>query len=105
MKSILKNDESFLDDYTEKIVKRSILDNNKNSIKFNFEIILEQHLSIKLRAIRKIIELKKGDLDGVGNIHILDIMNLLDNNIKGKKYIMGNKFTIEIIKKNIGIIY
>ena len=52
-----------------------------------------------------LIELKCETLDGIGNIHILDILELLNNNIKGKKYIIGNKFTIEIIKKNIAIIY
>ena len=66
---------------------------------------MNEHDCIKKRSIRKIIEIKCGTLDGVGNIHILDILELLKNNIKGKKYIIGNKFTIEIIKKNIGIIY
>jgi len=38
-------------------------------------------------------------------IHINDLLNLLSNGQKGKKYIMGNKFKIEIINKNIAIIY
>lgn len=105
MKSILEEDEEFLDKYTEKIVNNSLIDNNINSVKFKFDTIMNEHDCIKKRSIRKIIEIKCGTLDGVGNIHILDILELLKNNIKGKKYIIGNKFTIEIIKKNIGIIY
>lgn len=105
MKNILEEDEDFLDKYTEKIVKDSLIDNNINSVKFNFSVIMKEHDSIRKRAIRKIVELKCGTLDGIGNIHILDILELLNNNIKGKKYIIGNKFTIEIVKKNIGIIY
>ena len=45
------------------------------------------------------------NLDGIESIHVLDILKLLNNNIKGKKYIIGNKFTIEIVKKNTAIIY
>lgn len=105
MKTILEEDENFLDKYTEKIVNNSIIDNNINSVKFKYDKIMLEHESIKKRAIRKIIELKCETLDGIGNIHILDILELLNNNIKGKKYIIGNKFTIEIIKKNIAIIY
>lgn len=105
MKNILEEDEDFLDKYTEKVVNNSLIDNNINNIIFKFDTIMCEHESIKKRAIRKIIEFKCGNLDGVGNIHILDVLELLSNNIKGKKYIIGNKFTIEIIKKNIGIIY
>ena len=105
MKNILEEDENFLDKYTEKIVNNSIIDNNINSVKFKFDTIMSEHDSIKKRAIRKIINLKCGTLDGIGNIHILDVLELFNNNMKGKKYIIGNKFTIEIIKKNIGIIY
>lgn len=105
MKNIIVEDNDFLDKYTQKIVNNSLIDYNINSIKFNFSSIINEHDSIKKRAIRKIIEMKCGTLDGIGNIHILDILELLNNNIRGKKYIIGNKFTIEIIKKNIGIIY
>lgn len=105
MKHILKKDEDFLKNYTESVVKTSIIDNNINSIKFNFSNILNEHESIKYRAIRKIIEMKINNLEGVENIHVRDILKLIENNMKGKKYIIGNKFTIEIVKKNIAVIY
>ena len=105
MKSILEKDEDFLDNYTQNLVNDALIDNNINSIKFNFSGFMKEHDSIKLRTLRKLLETKCGTLDGIGNIHIMDIKELLENNIKGKKYIIGNKFTIEIIKKNIGIIY
>lgn len=105
MKHILEKDEDFLKKYTENVVKKSIIDNNINSIKFDFSYILKEHESIKTRAIRMIIQMKINNLVGIENIHLLDILKLIENNIKGKKYIMGNKFTIEIVKKNIAIIY
>ena len=105
MKNIVKKDEDFLKKYTKNVVKNSIIDNNISSVKFNFSNILEEHDSIKYRAIREIIEIKLKTLDGIENIHVIDILKLLENNIKGKKYIIGNKFTIEIVKKNIALIY
>ncbi len=105
MKSILKKDEDFLNKYTKTVVNNSIIDNNIKSIKFNFSNIIREHPSIKNRAIRYIINEKIGNLDGIENIHINDIVNLLENNIKGKKYIIGNKFTMQITSKNIAVIY
>ncbi|MNV98776.1 hypothetical protein D3C71_1940650 [compost metagenome] len=57
------------------------------------------------RSIRKIISEKIGNLDGIEHIHVYDIIKLLKKNIKGKKYIIGNKFKVEIKGKNIAIIY
>lgn len=104
MKSILNEDEDFLNKYTLNVVKQSIIEYNK-CIKFDYTIILNEHMSIKNRAIRELIKLKVQNLDGVSNIHINDILELLENGQKGKKYIMGNKFKIEIINKNIAILY
>lgn len=105
MKHILELDEEFLNDYTEKIVNYSIIENNNKKIKFDFSVALKEHESILRRYVRRLIELRKGSVDCVENVHILEIIRLLSNNITGKKYILGNKFTIEIIKKNIAIIY
>lgn len=105
MKHILELDEDFLNEYTLKKVNESILENKKEYIKFNFANILNEHESIKRRYIRSIISLKNKSTQGVENVHILDILNLLSNNIRKKKYILGNKFTIEIVQKNIAKIY
>lgn len=105
MKKLVKNDENFLKEYTEKVLKNCIIDNNINSVKFKISLIIREHDSIKLRVIREIINLKIGNLDGIENIHVQDILKLLENNIKGKKYIIGNKFTVEILGKDLAIIY
>lgn len=105
MKHILELEEDFLDKYTQKIVDMSILENNNTELTFDLSCFLSEHEAIKKRVIRKIIELKIGNIDGVENIHIIDILKLLDNSITGKMYILGNKFTIKIIKKHTAIIY
>lgn len=105
MKHILELDEDFLNKYTLKKVNESILEKTVEMVKFDFSNILNEHESIRRRYIRSIIALKNKTTQGVENVHILDILNLLSNNIRNKKYILGNKFTIEIIKKNVAIIY
>lgn len=104
MKDILNEDENFLNNYTLNVVKKCIIEYNK-CIKFNYNDILKEHIGIQKRVIRKLIDLKVHNLDGLTNIHINDILELLKNGQKGKKYIMGNKFKIEIINKNVAILY
>lgn len=98
-------DEEFLNNYTVNIVDKSIQKNDENGIIFNFEDILRQDQSIKLRSIREIIYRELNTTQGLENVHIVDILKLLENNIPKKKYIIGNKFTIELIKKYIAKIY
>lgn len=104
MKDILNEDEKFLNNYTLNVVKKCIIEYNK-CIKFNYNDILKEHIGIQKRVIRQLIDLKVHNLDGLTNIHINDILVLLKNGQKGKKYIMGNKFKIEIINKNVAILY
>lgn len=105
MKDILSEDEKFLNEYANNILNECIIENNKNRIVFESENIILANIAISKRCIRKIIESKLGNLDGIASIHVNDIYNLLENNIKGKKYIIGNKFTIEILGKHRVAIY
>lgn len=105
MRNILKEDNDFIEEYTNIVFDKVIIKIDNSKIVFDFSKFMNEHKSIQKRIIRKIIEKKISNLDGIENIHVLDMIKLLNNNIKGKKYIIGNKFTIEIIKKNIAIIY
>ncbi|MCX8075288.1 MAG: tRNA lysidine(34) synthetase TilS [Clostridia bacterium] len=105
MSKIAKIDNDFMDSYSENIVKKCILNADKETITFDFSIILNEHEAVQNRVIRNIIFKNQGNLEGIEQIHVSDIQKLFTNNIKGKKYIIGNKFTIEIVKKNIAIIY
>ena len=105
MRLILKEENDFIVDYVDKIVDNCILEENEEKIIFDYSKSMKEHDCIKKRVIRNIIEKKLSNLDGIESIHVLDIIKMLNNNIKGKKYIIGNKFTIEILKKNIAVIY
>ncbi|MDF2866111.1 MAG: tRNA(Ile)-lysidine synthase [Clostridia bacterium] len=98
-------DEDFLNKYTVDVVDKSIQEYQDHSIKFKFDEILRQSESIKRRSIRELINRKLDTTQGIENVHIVDILKLLENNTPRKKYIIGNKFTIEIVKKYIAIIY
>lgn len=105
MRTILKQDNDFIEEYVDNIFNKIIINEDESKIVFNFSLFLNEHDSIKNRIIRRIIERKISNLDGIESIHIMDISKLLSKNIKGKKYIIGSKFTIEILKKNIAVIY
>lgn len=105
MRKILKDDNDFIEEYTNDIFDKVIISEDDSKIVFNFSVFMNEHDSIKNRIIRRIIEKKTSNLDGIESIHVSDIIKLLNNNIKGKKYIIGNKFTIEIVKKNFAVIY
>lgn len=105
MRLILKEDNDFIVDYVDKLMDKIIIKEDNSQIVFNFSLLKNEHESIKKRVIRNIIEKKLSNLDGIESIHVLDIIKLINNNIKGKKYIIGNKFTIEILKKDIAVIY
>lgn len=94
-------DEEFLNKFTVDVVDKAIEKSDESCIIFNYENILKQSDSIKQRSIREIIYRKMNNVEGIENIHIMDILKLLENNIPRKKYIIGNKFTIEIMKKYI----
>lgn len=105
MKEILSNDENFLTEYTNNILSKCVINKYEEKILFNSKIIVDSHIAIGFRVIRQIINMKVGNLESISNIHINDVYKLLKNNIKGKKYIIGNKFTIEILGKNKAVIY
>ena len=104
MRNIVKLDDDFLNEYTNLLVNKTIIKFDNLKIIFNFSYITKEHLAIENRAIRVIIYKLLGNLDGIENIHINDIIRLLKNNKKGKEYIIGNKFSIKIVKKDVAVI-
>lgn len=105
MREVLTNEENFLEEFTNNILERCIIKKEKGKITFDSNIIINSHKAISFRCIRQIIKQKSGNLNGISNVHINDVYKLLKNNIKGKKYIIGNKFTVEIKCKNVAVIY
>ena len=99
LSNLAKLDEEFFYEYINEIYSKLLLEKTEKYIVINFKDLSSSHLSIKSRIMRKIIYELINNLDGVENIHIKDIVKLLDNNITNKKFILGNKFKVTIIKK------
>lgn len=99
MASILKQDEKALQEHVEHLGKNIILSCDKyNEVVFDVKAFKSLNNNIKPRVVRYILSMLLESLQGIENIHIEDICNLLDKCITGKKYIIGNKFYIEILK-------
>jgi tRNA(Ile)-lysidine synthase len=101
LSKLSKLDEDFIDSYVLEIVNNNIQEINNDYIVYNFKSLEKEMQSIKYRSIRKLIERVIGNLEGIENIHIEDILKLINSNIKNKKFIIGNKFTIILISKYI----
>lgn len=100
LSQIVRLDEDFFDNHTEELIKKYIINETDNEIIINFKNLINEHESIKNRIIRKIIYKLLNNVDGVEKIHVKDIIKLLESNITNKKFILGNKFTVIITKKN-----
>ena len=99
LSNLAKLDEDFLDEYTSKLLDKIIVTKNENEIIINTKSVLNEHLSIKNRIIRKVIYELLNNVDGVESVHIKEIIKLLENNITNKQFILGSKFKVTIIKK------
>lgn len=103
-REILVKEEEFLSNYTNKIINSVIIENNRDEIKFDIHGIINESDAIVYRCIRELIEMCTGNLIQVSLIHIKDIAKILEEHKTNKKFILGNKFEIEILNKNIAII-
>lgn len=72
----------------------------EESIQIDLKDFKEIDESLKSRIIRKILEELLGNVKSIEKIHIEDILKLIKNSIKGKRYIIGNKFEVLIASKN-----
>ena len=97
-------EEEFLSQYTNNIINSAIIEDNIESIIFNYNGILKEHEAIIIRCIREIIYRLMGNLDNVSYVHVQSINKILESNIKGKSFIFGKRFEIDILKKDIAII-
>lgn len=94
----LKQDEKVLKKYTESICSQIIIKKENTEIILDLNVFKAQDKEIKPRIIRGILNELLNSLQGIEQIHIEDICELLNKSITGKKYIIGNKFYIEILK-------
>lgn len=59
--------------------------------------------AMKYRLVRRILTELLGNTQNIEMIHVKDTCKLIEANITGKQYILGNKYKVQIVKKNIAV--
>ena len=84
----MEND--YLEEMSKKIFEELLIKNEKMEIILNLREFNKNHEAIKSRIIMLCIKKLLGTTNGIGKVHINDIIELCDNNI-GNKYLTPNK--------------
>lgn len=98
MSRVLQKDESALERITDELVKAIIISKNKDEIILDVKKFKNVQEELKPRVVIKIITMLLGSAQGIEQVHIMDICKLLNNCITGKKYIIGSRYYVEIVK-------
>lgn len=98
MSRVLQNDEIALEKITEELVKTIIISKTQNEIVLDVKKFKNVQEELKPRVVIELLTMLLGSAQGIEQVHIMDICKLLNNCITGKKYIIGSKFYVEIVK-------
>lgn len=98
MSDILKKDEAALESITDRKTCDIIISECGDSILIDVKKFKELDHNLKGRVVMCILSKLLNNTQGIEQIHIKDIIRLLDNCITGKKYIIASKFYVEIVK-------
>ena len=90
MSSLAKIENEYLEEETKKAFEKLLIKSEKEEIILNLKEFNKKHEIIKSRLIIYTIKKLLGTSNGIGMIHINDIINLCQNNI-GNKYLTPNK--------------
>ena len=83
--------------------------NNLGVKKENNKIIIDTRKfneysdAMKYRLVRQILTELLGNVQNIEMVHVKDTCKLIESNITGKQYILGNKYKVVIIKKNTAV--
>lgn len=100
MAKINKQDLSLLNEVVDKSYNKLNLIKEDNSILMDSKNFNNYSDALKYRIVRKIITELLGNTKDIEMIHIKDTCDLIKSNIKGKRYILGNKYSVIIENKN-----
>ncbi|WP_027309055.1 tRNA lysidine(34) synthetase TilS [Caloramator sp. ALD01] len=95
LSQIIKSDEDFLQCYVEDILNNYYINN-----RFSIEGFNKQHIAIKRRIIRKMIEMVYGSISGIEQRHIDDCINLILKGETGKYVVLPHGIVCKIEYQN-----
>lgn len=100
-------DSEFILGIVEEKYKNIVVEESPNSIVLYIDKLKDEHYSIKSRIIRRSIEKINGNLKGIEEKHINNIISLIDENTTGKSINITNNIVVKtsygnmIIQKEI----
>ena len=104
MASTLTEEEDYLDETTEKLLKKVIISETDNDIIIDRKVLGENHSALVKRVIIKLIQKITNRVDNIESSHIIDIKKIIINGVTGKKFIIDKKYIFENIDKHKAII-
>ena len=104
LSDIINEENEYLEKLTKQKYKEMIIEENiGKQIILDLKLFNRQDLVIKKRLILHTINMLQGTTQGIGKVHIDDIIKLCENNL-GNKYLTPNK-NIKVLIKNKKIYY
>ncbi|MCI8832891.1 MAG: tRNA lysidine(34) synthetase TilS [Clostridia bacterium] len=104
LSNIINEENEYLEKLTKQKYKEMIIEENiGKQIILDLKLFNRQDLVIKKRLILHTINMLQGTTQGIGKVHIDDIIKLCENNL-GNKYLTPNK-NIKVLIKNKKIYY
>lgn len=100
---VVTEEEAYINKIVEQAYKKLLVESNKKEITLDLKKFNDQDEVIKNRVILYTIKLLNGSTQGIGKVHIKDIVKLCDNKI-GNKYLTPNK-NLKILIKNKKIFF
>ncbi len=104
MASSINDDIDFIESVATDKYNQIKINEDKETIKLDIREFKTQNIAIKRRVILIAIEKLLGTVKGIESKHLDDICELFDNCISGKKFSIGNRFTVTICKNKIAVI-
>ena len=98
LSDLVKEEDEYLEKVVEEKYKEYVQHEEKKQIVMDLKGFNKQEKVIKSRIILYTINKTNGNVQGIGKIHIEDIIKLCENNI-GNKYLTPNKNIKIFVKK------
>lgn len=98
LSDLAKDENDYLDEITEDTYKKLLIKEEKEETILNLKEFNKLHKTIKSRLIIYVIKKMLGTANGIGKVHINDIIDLCQNNI-GNKYLTPNKHIKVLINR------
>lgn len=98
---LMQMDSEYISEIVREKYKNMVVEESQNSIVLDIDKLKNEHYSIKTRIFRQSIEKINGDLKGIEEKHINNIINLMKDHITGKSIDIANNTIIKISYGNI----